>query len=93
MKMPLLRDVVFGAIRMLEEAGPRRIHTRSSQPPVLFSTDGAVEGDLITHGVVIFDQLRKVVKSPNVSLVCSEGYLGKGPQGKACNVVLQQRVR
>jgi hypothetical protein len=57
LKLPLLRDVVFRAIRLLEEAGPREIKATVHLPPVLLFTDGAVEGDLVTHGAVLIDPI------------------------------------
>ena len=45
------------ALRVLGNAGPRRISVWGSDPPVIIFSDGACEdeGSMVTHGAVMFD--------------------------------------
>ena len=50
-----LVHAVSEALTTLMESKPRAIHAWSQCPPVLIFTDGAVEGDKVTHGAVFVD--------------------------------------
>ena len=55
-----LRQALLSALKILVEAGPRKVSSWSGKPPVLVFTDGACEeeGERVSHGAVLVDLFR-----------------------------------